>query len=71
MEGIDAHTVRGYVIHDNQLDSAVQLEYPCDEQGKTLTGRSFHHGRFVMGLRREASKEPKSVQLIEDDDLDR
>ena len=57
MEGIDAHIVHGYVIHDNATKSMVALSYPLDDTGKVLTGRSFHHGRFIMGLRREAKKD--------------
>ena len=55
-EGIDAHTMYGYVIHDNDSKSRVDLSYPLDEHKNVTTGRSFHHGRFIMGLRREASK---------------
>ena len=55
-EGIDAHTVYGYVIHDDDSKSRVDLSYPLDEHKKVSTGRSFHHGRFIMGLRREATK---------------
>ena len=53
--GIDAHTVHGYVVHDNDSKASVVLPYPVEEgSGKIQTGRSFHHGRFVMGLREEA-----------------
>ncbi len=55
-EGIDAHTVFGYVIHDNDSKTRVDLTYPLDESKKVTTGRSYHHGRFIMGLRREANK---------------
>ena len=55
--GIDAHTVGGYAVHDNDSKESVILSYPTDEvTQKLLTGRSFHHGRFVMGLREEARK---------------
>ena len=64
VEGIDCHTVRGYVIHDDQSGTSVHLSYPNDEQGKMLTGRSFHHGRFVMGLRKQARKEPKLAVVL-------
>ena len=59
LEGIDYHTVYGYVIHDKDSESSVSLGYPIDSRGVTQTGRSFHHGRFVMGLRRLALDEPK------------
>lgn len=55
VEGIDAQTVCGYVIHDIDSKSNVTLGYPLDKNNrKMLTGRSFHHGRFVMGLRDQA-----------------
>lgn len=56
VENIDAHTVHGYVIHDVSTSSSVTLGYPLDEKNVTKTGRSFHHGRFVMGLRNLAIK---------------
>ena len=57
MTGIDAHTVQGYVVHDNDSKESVVLSYPTDTASqKIITGRSFHHGRFVMGLREEARK---------------
>lgn len=55
MEDIDAHTVYGYVIHNRNTN--VELSYPSDDCGNAITGRSFHHGRFVMGLRQEAKKQ--------------
>ena len=54
VEGIDAHIAHGYIIHENQSNTSVTVSYPVDEQKRIQTGRSFHHGRFVMGLRREA-----------------
>ena len=57
MEGIDCHVVCGYVVHDNDTGSNVKLSYPLNNKQETETGRSFHHGRFIMGLRREAMKE--------------
>lgn len=51
--GIDSHIVHGYVIHDNDSNSVVNLTYPRDKTGNTQTGRSFHHGRFVTGLRKQ------------------
>lgn len=56
VEGIDAHTVHGYVIHDVGTNNSVSLSYPLGEDGERKTGRSFHHGRFVMGLRENARK---------------
>lgn len=56
VKGIDAHVVHGYVVHDNDSNASVQLTYPRDGHQKVITGRSFHHGRFVMKLRGAASK---------------
>lgn len=56
VEGIDAHVVHGYVIHDYHSGSNITLGYPLDKNHVTKTGRSFHHGRFVMGLREQAKK---------------
>ena len=53
-EGIDCHTVHGYVVHNLESKTSVDLSYPVDEEKNVMTGRSFHHGRFIMGLRREA-----------------
>ncbi len=44
--------MHGYVIHNQ--DKIVELSYPKDYNGDIITGRSFHHGRFVMGLRQQA-----------------
>jgi squalene monooxygenase len=49
-EGIDAITNIGYGVFYDKL--AIPMTYPLDPaSGKPLTGRSFHHGRFVMKLR--------------------
>jgi len=53
VEGIDAHVVHGYVLHNQ--GTTVELSYPKDDKGNIITGRSFHHGRFVMGLRQQAN----------------
>ncbi|PPQ99017.1 hypothetical protein CVT26_014394 [Gymnopilus dilepis] len=47
LEGIDAVTVSGYLLVEG--GETVQIPYP-----KGKEGRSFHHGRFIMGLRRVA-----------------
>ena len=47
LDGIEAMPVEGYnLIKDTQ---SIQVPFPEGEEG-----RSFHHGRFVMGLRRIA-----------------
>ena len=58
VEGLDAHAVHGYVIHD--IESGAEVEIPYPEVGQSIQcGRAFHHGRFIMGLRRAALAEPK------------
>ena len=59
VEGIDSHIVHGYVIHDRDSNSMVKLTYPIDDAGNIQTGRSFHHGRFVMGLRKQAKQQER------------
>lgn len=60
VDGFDAHCVKGYIIHDLDSSSEVQIPYPMDSDTNTpVTGRSFHHGRFVMALRRAAQAEKK------------
>ncbi|XP_053737373.1 squalene monooxygenase [Synchiropus splendidus] len=63
VEGLDAHLVKGYVIHDRDSGSEVEIPYPQEEDG-VQCGRAFHHGRFIMGLRRAAMAE-SNVTFIE------
>ncbi|KAL4616987.1 squalene monooxygenase [Arapaima gigas] len=63
VEGLDAHVVNGYVIHDLESRTEVEIPYP-QEDNVVQGGRAFHHGRFIMGLRRAAMAEP-NVKLIE------
>ncbi|XP_047214766.1 squalene monooxygenase [Girardinichthys multiradiatus] len=63
VEGLDAHQVNGYVIHDMETQSEVEVPYPR-EKGRVQCGRAFHHGRFIVGLRRAAMAEP-TVKFIE------
>ncbi|XP_030604712.1 squalene monooxygenase [Archocentrus centrarchus] len=63
VEGLDAHLVHGYVIHDIESGTEVEIPYP-EEETKVYCGRAFHHGRFIMGLRRAAMAEP-NVTFIE------
>ncbi|KAK2844148.1 hypothetical protein Q5P01_010807 [Channa striata] len=63
VEGLDAHLVKGYVIHDIENRTEVEIPYP-QEEGRVQCGRAFHHGRFIMGLRRAALAEP-NVTIIE------
>ncbi|KAM3615296.1 uncharacterized protein V6R79_026211 [Siganus canaliculatus] len=63
VEGLDAHLVNGYVIHDMETRAEVEIPYPQEEQS-VHCGRAFHHGRFIMGLRRAALAEP-NVTVVE------
>uniref|UniRef100_A0A8C3RTT6 Squalene monooxygenase n=1 Tax=Chelydra serpentina TaxID=8475 RepID=A0A8C3RTT6_CHESE len=75
VEGLDAHIVNGYIIHDLESKSEVEIPYPNSADGLVQSGRAFHHGRFIMGLRRAAMAEPNTkfiegtvLQLLEEDD---
>ncbi|XP_030366716.1 squalene monooxygenase isoform X3 [Strigops habroptila] len=75
VEGIDSQTVNGYIIHDIESKSEVEIPYPTSEDGHVASGRAFHHGQFIMGLRRAAMAEPNArfiegtvVELLEEDD---
>uniref|UniRef100_A0A8B9EVK7 Squalene monooxygenase n=1 Tax=Amazona collaria TaxID=241587 RepID=A0A8B9EVK7_9PSIT len=75
VEGIDAQTVNGYIIHDIESNSEVEIPYPTSEDGCVASGRAFHHGQFIMSLRRAAMAEPNAkfiegtvVALLEEDD---
>ncbi|NXW14596.1 ERG1 monooxygenase, partial [Circaetus pectoralis] len=77
VEGIDSQTVNGYIIHDMESNSEVEIPYPMSEDGRVASGRSFHHGQFIMGLRRAAMAEPNAkfiegtvLQLLEEDDCE-
>lgn len=62
VEGLDAHVVNGYVIHD--IESSTEVEIPYPSVGESIQcGRAFHHGRFIMGLRRAALDEPKWAEF--------
>ncbi|XP_010738385.3 squalene monooxygenase [Larimichthys crocea] len=63
VEGLDAHLVNGYVIHDMESSAEVEIPYPQADEN-IQCGRAFHHGRFIMGLRRAALAEP-NVTFIE------
>uniref|UniRef100_H3CS01 Squalene monooxygenase n=1 Tax=Tetraodon nigroviridis TaxID=99883 RepID=H3CS01_TETNG len=62
VEGLDAHVVKGYVIHD--IESGAEVEIPYPEVGPSIQcGRAFHHGRFIVGLRKAALAEPNVTML--------
>ncbi|XP_027805794.2 squalene monooxygenase [Marmota flaviventris] len=75
VEGLDAQSINGYIIHDRESKSEVQIPYPLSEDNQVQSGRAFHHGRFIMGLRKAAMAEPNAkfiegtvLQLLEEDD---
>ncbi|XP_004838026.1 squalene monooxygenase isoform X1 [Heterocephalus glaber] len=75
VEGIDAQCMNGYVMHDRESKSEVHITYPPSEDGQVHSGRAFHHGRFIMNLRKAAMAEPNAefiegvvLQLLEEDD---
>uniref|UniRef100_A0AAV2MAY6 Squalene monooxygenase n=1 Tax=Knipowitschia caucasica TaxID=637954 RepID=A0AAV2MAY6_KNICA len=73
VEGLDAHVVNGYVIHDRDSGAEVEIPYP-EVDGDLQCGRAFHHGRFIMGLRRAAMAQSNvtfiegTVTSLEEDD---
>ncbi|KAM6455338.1 squalene monooxygenase [Liasis olivaceus] len=75
VEGIDAHSINGYIIHNLENKAEVEIPYPCTAAGQVQNGKAFHHGRFIMGLRRAAMSEPNAkliegtvIQLLEEDE---
>ena len=57
-DNIDAHMMKGYVIHDVRKGANVHIPYPGESDG-VRSGCAFHHGRFVMTLRKTAQAETK------------
>lgn len=57
LEGIDAIDVKGYYV--TYYGEPVWLDYPREKPSSPPPqGRAFHHGRFVMNLRRAAMSCP-------------
>uniref|UniRef100_A0A8C5PI09 Squalene monooxygenase n=1 Tax=Leptobrachium leishanense TaxID=445787 RepID=A0A8C5PI09_9ANUR len=74
VEGVDAHVVHGYVVHDIESKAEVEIPYPMNKDNQLQCGRAFHHGRFIMGLRKIAMAESNTqyiegtvMQLLEED----
>lgn len=61
LEDIDAVLVKGYqcIYHTE----SVGIPYTSDENKKSYEGRSFHHGKFVMALRKAALAEKNVTKL--------
>ncbi|XP_021499406.1 squalene monooxygenase [Meriones unguiculatus] len=75
VEGFNAQFVHGYIVHDCESRSEVQIPYPVSENSQVQTGVAFHHGKFIMSLRKAAMAEPNVkfiegvvLQLLEEDD---
>jgi squalene monooxygenase len=72
LEGIDSPLILGYSVFAPGHDP-VALPYPKNQGADRPRGRSFHHGRFIMNLRRKAKtvvrdvKEATVTSLIERD----
>ncbi|XP_050401170.1 squalene monooxygenase [Patella vulgata] len=65
LEGLDSHPIKGYVIHDLETEAKVTVPYPKDQDtDEIIQGRAFHHGRFIMALRKKA-QEQENVTYIE------
>ncbi|KAI5140504.1 Squalene Monooxygenase [Manis pentadactyla] len=65
----------GYMIHDQESKSEVQIPYPLLENNQVQSGRAFHRGGLIMSLRKAAMAEPNTkfiegivLQLLEEDD---
>lgn len=56
MENIDAIPCHGYGIFYKGENA--HILYP-PSGGKPSIGKSFHHGRFIMNLRKAAAETPK------------
>ncbi|PRT54326.1 Squalene monooxygenase [Wickerhamiella sorbophila] len=71
VEGIDAAVVEGYeVIYEGERVHIPYPEYSPDfdlakttQLGVPATGRGFHHGRFIMNLRKIAREQPNVTML--------
>ncbi|KAM7317098.1 hypothetical protein ACRRTK_023400 [Alexandromys fortis] len=64
VEGFNAHFIHGYIVHDYESRSEVQIPYPLSENNQVQSGIAFHHGKFIMSLRKAAMAEP-NVKFIE------
>ncbi|TIB76022.1 SE-domain-containing protein [Wallemia mellicola] len=63
LENIDSIPVEGYCVIYNK--EPVHIPYPfSDLSSKRHQGRSFHHGRFIQGLR-ELAKQEKAITTVE------
>ncbi|KAL0365673.1 UNVERIFIED_CONTAM: Squalene monooxygenase SE1 [Sesamum angustifolium] len=57
VHGIDSQQVYGYALYKE--GKYAKLTYPLQEFSSDVSGRSFHHGRFIQRLREKAASLPK------------
>ncbi|KAH9523594.1 hypothetical protein Btru_040412 [Bulinus truncatus] len=80
VKNIDAHKIRGYVLHNLDSKTEVAVPYPEYKERNGVKpnsdGTAFHHGRFIMALREQAKKEPNvtyiegaATNLLEEDGI--
>ncbi|CAG8628796.1 8607_t:CDS:2, partial [Paraglomus occultum] len=62
LKDIDAIACHGYAVF--YRGQPVDIPYPTRDDGNKAIGRSFHHGRFIMNLRKAAS-EVSTVTIFE------
>nr|XP_054772365.1 squalene monooxygenase-like [Lytechinus pictus] len=62
--GFEEVRLDGFVIHDPFINKPIDFQYPKGEADKIQSARCFHHGRFIMSLRKAAMAE-KNVTYIE------
>ncbi|KAL2459991.1 Squalene epoxidase 1 [Abeliophyllum distichum] len=54
--GIDSQQVYGYALYKE--GRYARLSYPLEEFNSDVSGRSFHHGRFIQRLREKSASLP-------------
>uniref|UniRef100_A0A7N4UXY1 Squalene monooxygenase n=1 Tax=Sarcophilus harrisii TaxID=9305 RepID=A0A7N4UXY1_SARHA len=76
VEGLDAHMIHGYVIHNQGCREEVEVPFPHSPDKEVQSGRAFHHGRFITSLRKAAMAEPNTkyiegvvMKMLEEDDV--
>ncbi|XP_001197240.2 squalene monooxygenase [Strongylocentrotus purpuratus] len=62
--GFEEIRMDGFVIYDPITKEPIDFQYPKDKAGKIQPATCFHHGRFVMSLRKAAMAE-ENVTYIE------
>lgn len=77
LENLDGHTIKGYMIYDPVKKSLVEVPYHIQTDEHDISeGMAFHHGRFVVALRKAAMAEKNThyiegtvTELIEEDSI--